>query len=119
MPHERRRFGDAGEDLAVRFFRARGFAILARNWTCRLGEIDLIVEKDGVTHFVEVKTRRSLEFGYPEEAITGLKLRHLARAVEIYLLQSRNPPRDYEADALAITILPNADPEYFYVERIL
>ncbi len=119
MPHERRLFGDAGEELAESFFLKRGFTIVERNWNHRLGEIDLIAEKNGVTHFVEVKARRTLEFGYPEESITSKKLRHLARVIEVYLNQLPRPPRDYQADALAITILEGRDPEYHYVEYIL
>lgn len=119
MPHERRLFGDAGEELAVAYFERRGFRLIDRNWLCRLGEIDVIVEKNGVTHFVEVKTRHSREFGYPEESITGKKLRHLARTIEVYLARSPHPPTRYQVDALAITILPGVPIEYWYVERIL
>ena len=119
MPHERRLFGDSGEALAVAYFLARGFAVVMRNWSCPLGEIDLVIEKEGTTHFVEVKTRRSLEFGYPEESITPTKLRKLARTIEMYLNYAQHSPKSYQADALAITILPNTEPEYHYVEHIL
>ncbi len=113
----RRRFGDKGEDLATAFFLSRGFKIMERNWSCRLGEIDLIVERGGITHFVEVKTRRSLVFGYPEEAITRAKLKHLVRAIEMYLREKN--VQDYRVDALAITVIPDKPPEYHYVENIL
>lgn len=119
MPHERRLFGDRGEDLALAYFEAQGFRLLDRNWSCRLGEIDLILEKNGIVHFVEVKTRRSLEYGYPEESINRKKLRHLARTIEIYLNKSRVPPSKYQVNALAITILPGLQPEYHYIEHIL
>lgn len=119
MPHERRLFGDSGEELAVAFFAKRGFSVVTRNWSCPLGEIDLVIEKEGRTHFVEVKTRHSHEFGYPEESITGHKLRKLARAIEAYLDRAPVPPRDFQVDALAISILPNAEPAFHYVEFIL
>lgn len=115
----RRRFGNRGEDLAAVFFLQKGFRIVERNWSCRLGEIDLIVEKDGVYHFVEVKTRKSLLYGYPEEAIHGKKLRHLARAIELYLEASPIRIVDYQVDALAILVPPHQAPEYHYVEFIL
>ncbi|MFH1620834.1 MAG: YraN family protein [Patescibacteria group bacterium] len=113
----RRRFGDKGEDLAAAFFISRGFSVVERNWSCRLGEIDLIVERGGVTHFVEVKTRRSLTFGYPEESITPTKLKHLSRAIEIYL-RDKNI-QNYRVDALAIIAESGKRPEYHYVENIL
>jgi putative endonuclease len=115
----RRQFGNRGEDLAAAFFMARGFRVVMRNWSCRLGEIDLVVEKAGMVHFVEVKTRRSMTYGYPEEAITRSKLRHLARAIEVYLAQTGFLIRHYQADALAITVLEGKAPEYHFVEAIL
>lgn len=97
---------------------SRGFRILERNWSCRLGEIDLICEKGGVVHFVEVKTRKTTEYGNPEEAITPTKVRHLRRAIELYLMISKTPPRDYQADALAIMLAAGKPPEYYYIENI-
>jgi putative endonuclease len=114
----RRRFGNRGEDLAAVFLMARGFKILTRNWSCRLGEIDVVAEKDNVVHFVEVKTRRSTTFGNPEDAITRKKLLHLQRTVQTYLLQAKVPPRNYQIDALAILTLPGAKPDYYFIENI-
>lgn len=119
MPHERRRFGDAGEDLAVAYFEQRGFRVVARNWLCRLGEIDIVMERRGILHFVEVKARRSLEFGYPETSITGKKLRHLARTIEAYFSRHGHIPEEFHVHALAITRLSDAEPEYHWVEDIL
>jgi len=114
----RRRFGDRGESNAAAFFIARGFTVVARNWSCRMGEIDLVIERDGVTHFVEVKTRRSLKYGYPEESITKTKLRHLRAAIELYLRACPKPPRNYQLDALAIIAEPGKPAEYSWIEGI-
>jgi putative endonuclease len=118
-PDPRRRFGNRGEDLAAVFFISKGFRVVARNWSCRVGEIDLICERDGVTHFVEVKTRKTTEYGNPEDAITRTKLLHLRRAIESYLLSSRTPPKRYQADALAILEEPGKPPEFHYVENVM
>jgi putative endonuclease len=114
----RRRFGNRGEDLAAVFFIERGFTVVTRNWNCRAGEIDLIVERDGQLHFVEVKTRSSLMYGYPEESITKKKLLHLSRAIEQYLSTFAIPATRYQADALTI-LLKEGNPEYQYIEHIL
>jgi len=114
----RRRFGDRGEDLAAAFFMERGFTVVKRNWNCRAGEIDLILERSGKFHFVEIKTRRSLAFGYPEEAITRKKMHHLRLAIELYLRAMTIPAKDYQIDALAILINKNGHPEYYYLENI-
>ena len=115
----RRQFGNRGEDLAATYFMAQGYSILERNWSCRMGEIDVIAEKDGVLHFVEVKTRRTREFGYPEEAITPKKLQHLGRAVEMYLRMASSQSKDYRVDALAITLVEGKTPEFHFVSGIL
>lgn len=115
----RKKFGGRGEDRAAAFFSSRGFKVVGRNWACRMGEIDLICEKDGVTHFIEVKTRRTTEYGNPEEAITPTKLAHLRRSVEFYLMTEPAPPARYQVDALAILAVPNEKPEYYYIENIL
>lgn len=114
----RRKFGNRGEDLATVFFISKGFEVVERNWNCRAGEIDLICEKNGVTHFVEVKTRKSLIYGYPEEAILPTKLRHLRRAIEAYLAFSRRPPTRYQIDALAILAESGKPPVFNYIENV-
>lgn len=114
----RRRFGDRGEDLATVFLISKGFRILERNWSCRLGEIDVICEKEGTVHFVEVKTRKTKTYGYPEEAITPTKLRHLRLAIECYLQASRVPIIRYQADALSIQLNSGQPPEFYYIENI-
>ncbi len=119
MTFARKELGARGEDLAAAFCIGKGMRILARNWRCRLGEIDLIAEQDGILHFVEVKTRRTLTYGRPEEAINGLKLRHLERAIEAYIAACKTPYRGYQADALAIFISPNGKPDYHFIEQIL
>lgn len=77
----RRALGVSGEDLAAAWYVARGYEVVARNWRCRDGELDLIV-RDGRTFvFCEVKARTSLAFGSPLEAVTHAKrqkVRHLA-----------------------------------------
>ncbi|MCI0479118.1 YraN family protein [Candidatus Uhrbacteria bacterium] len=114
----RRRFGDRGEDLAAAFFMSKGFRVLKRNWSCRAGEIDLICERDGVTRFVEVKTRKTTAYGNPEEAVTATKLRHLGRAIEGYLRASSTPPTRYQVDVLGILAIPGNKPEFHHVENV-
>ncbi len=114
----RRQFGNRGEDLAAVFLQEHGFRILARNWSCRLGEIDLIAEKDDALHFIEVKTRRSRAFGDPQEAVTRTKLRHVQRAVEVYVAQAGAVSRNYQIDVLAILLLPGQVPQFDFIENV-
>ncbi|MGZ4693492.1 MAG: YraN family protein [Acidimicrobiales bacterium] len=81
MTARRLALGAAGEAQAAAWYEANGYEIVARNWRCRDGEIDLIVRRQRTIVFCEVKTRTSTAFGTPAEAITRAKrekLRHLA-----------------------------------------
>ena len=114
----RRAVGNKGEDFAAAFFESKGFRVIGRNWNCRMGEIDLIIERGEETRFIEVKTRFSTEFGYPEESITSAKLRHLARAIEMWIREN-GEPKNYQADALAVLVLSGKEPQVEWIEGIL
>jgi putative endonuclease len=77
----RRALGARGEALAARWYEARGYTVLARNWRCREGELDLVLARGATVVFCEVKTRSSTAYGTPAEAVTRtkqLRLRRLA-----------------------------------------
>lgn len=81
----RKILGDRGEEAAARLLKKEGYRILERNYRCRFGEID-IVARDGPTiAFVEVKTRRSADFGAPAAAVGRGKQLHMERACLNYL----------------------------------
>jgi putative endonuclease len=73
----RRVLGDAGEDLVARWYADAGYRVLDRNWRCREGELDVVVARESVLVFCEVKTRRSTAFGSPAEAVTVTKQRRI------------------------------------------
>jgi putative endonuclease len=77
----RRALGAAGEDAAAAWYEAEGYDVVARNWRCRDGELDLVVRRGRTLVFCEVKARTSTAFGAPVEAVTRSKrtrIRHLA-----------------------------------------
>lgn len=117
VPSLRQTIGRRGEELAAAFLRTKGFKVVAQNWSTRLGEIDLIVERNGEVRFIEVKCRSSLKYGYPEEAITKTKRAHLAHAMELWLRS--HPVTRYQADAVAILLRSNREPEIHWIEGIL
>ena len=71
-PHNRD-IGMRGEDSAARYLELRGYDVVDRNWECPAGEADIVAFEDGTLVFVEVKTRTSLEKGFPSEAVTPEK----------------------------------------------
>ncbi len=81
MTQARRQLGKSGEDAVAEWYEGSGYEVVARNWMCREGELDLIVRKGRTFVFCEVKTRSSDAFGMPQEAVTRVKqtrIRHLA-----------------------------------------
>jgi putative endonuclease len=80
--------GDYGEQVAERHLVAVGFTILERNWRCAAGEIDIVARDGDVLVVCEVKTRSSVEYGLPLEAVTQAKARRLRRLAALWLQQS-------------------------------
>ncbi len=84
----KRKTGDAGEDAACSMLIRSGYRIITRNWSCKTGEIDIVaVHPDrGILAFVEVKTRRNTDHGFPSEFVGKEKQRRIRRSAEWFLL---------------------------------
>lgn len=105
----RKRLGGAGERLAAAWLEERGYRVLARNWRCPYGELDLVAERAGELVFVEVKTRRGERLGAPEEAVTATKRRHLVASAAAYLDAAGEgaAERPYRIDVIAVDLAPS------------
>ena len=79
--------GDWGEAYTAAHLRRQGYAIVASQFRCRMGEIDLIARKDGVLCFVEVKTRSNLACGLPREYVTAAKQERIRKTAAFYLME--------------------------------
>lgn len=86
------RRGEAAESLAAEFLRGQGLVITTHNYRCRFGEIDLVAREGGTLVFVEVRRRKSDDFGGAAESITAAKRARLIRAARHYLARSRGAP---------------------------
>ncbi|MBI5071405.1 YraN family protein [Candidatus Falkowbacteria bacterium] len=102
MSRERQDLGQLGEKLACDFLRKNGYQIIDQNYRTRGGEIDIVAKDCEMIVFVEVKTRVSTAFGYPEEAIDGRKQHKLAMTAECYLSSHNLYDSDYRIDAVGI-----------------
>lgn len=96
--------GNLGEDIAKRYLKEKGFKILESQYFARVGEIDIVAEKGGRLHFVEVKARSSNKFGYPEEALTATKSERVRKAVGIYLLKNKITHQNYQIDLVTVEL---------------
>ena len=106
-----RKFGNAGEDRACRYLEKQGYKILERNkHYSRFCELDIIAQYKNTTVFVEVKTRKTDNFGVPFEAITKTKFENLKKGVQFYL--SENKIKDYRIDVIGITLKPEIKIEH-------
>ena len=88
------RLGSDGEDAAAAHLTAAGLTVLARNWRCRDGELDLVALDGGSIVFVEVKTRSGGAYGHPAEAVTWAKARRIRRLAAQWL-QSERPSGEH------------------------
>lgn len=93
-----------GEEAAAATYGARGYRVVARNWRCRLGELDLVVERRGVLVFCEVKARRPSAFGSGYEAVTGRKQTKVRALAEAFLGATRVRPQAVRFDVASVTI---------------
>lgn len=100
----RRRLGAWGESVAALHLEAKGYQILARNWRCRRGEIDLVAQAGQTLVFAEVKTRRGRDLGTPEEGVTIHKARKLLKLAQHYLLAHDIDDIDWRIDIVAVEL---------------
>lgn len=96
--------GQEGEDIAADYLVNNGFEMITRNYRYGHGEIDIIVKDKSNDHlvFVEVKTRKNLEFGEPENAITKTKIRQLKKIAEAYIYEKDIKDVECRFDVIAI-----------------
>lgn len=98
----KKQLGSSGEDVAVKFLEKNGYKILHRNFRCKLGEIDIIAKEGNTIVFVEVKTRRNLKFGYPSEAVTAIKQKHMKRVAEYFILNLKSEDYTFRFDVVEV-----------------
>ncbi|MCP5098558.1 MAG: YraN family protein [Chloroflexi bacterium] len=100
----RKRLGAWGESVAAHQLEAQGYRLVARNWRCRHGEIDIIAQAaDDCYAFVEVKTRRGRDMGTPEEGLTYRKSQKLMQLAQIYLSE-HDLDVDWQIDLVAVEL---------------
>lgn len=83
---EKKKIGNLGEELATKYLIKNGYEIIARNFQCKIGEIDIIAKDKNEIVFIEVKSRKILSYGMPAEAVDENKKKHIYRTAQYYLL---------------------------------
>ena len=96
--------GPRGEDAAVEAYRRRGYRVVARNWRCRLGELDLVLERRGLLVFSEVKARRPGSYGSGFEAVTWRKRAKLRSLADAFLQATGARPSEIRFDVASVAL---------------
>jgi putative endonuclease len=116
--NERLDLGRLGEALAAARLEAAGLRVVARNWRCREGEIDLVAAGPGLLVFCEVKTRRGHGYGSPAAAVTHTKQARLRRLAAAYLAASAVPPCRIRFDVVAVTWPRSGQPAVEHLDGV-
>lgn len=101
-------FGKIGESYAAHLLKSKGYSIIARNYKTHLAEIDLIAQKANILFFVEVKTRKSMKYGLPQEAVNSKKLAKIKLAGYQYLKENNLSSIKVQILVVAIVVNENS-----------
>ncbi len=104
MSDTRKKTGYIGEELARDYLLKQGYKILEQNYRCSVGEIDIVARDGDCLAFVEVRTKRSRNFGTPEESVTPAKQAKLVELAETYLQEREITNEDWRIDVVAIEL---------------
>ena len=110
--------GRYGEDVAAAFLETAGMTVLARNWRCPVGEIDLVALDGDCLVVCEVKTRRSVGAGTPVEAVTPAKLARLRRLAGAWLAAQDRRYRSVRIDVVAVLRPDDAEPRVQHLRAV-
>ncbi len=109
--------GQRAEGLAARYLEGIGYAVLARNWRRPEGELDLVVGKEGLCVFVEVRSRTGLERGHPLETIDARKRARVRRAARLYIDEERPSAVVFRFDVVGVTFaVDERPPDLVHIE---
>ena len=109
---DRKETGALGEQAAADYLLEKGYELLARNWHCRWGELDLVARKEKILAFVEVKTRKPGAMVSPLEAVNRTKRRKLIRSAQAYLMELGETELQPRFDVAAVTVFPGELPRF-------
>lgn len=112
--------GKEGEELACRYLRRRGFAIEARNYRCRYGEVDIVARRGKTLVFVEVKSRGRTDYGFPQEAVDGRKQKRLRLVAQHFIQQQLRLSGDdcfFRFDVIAVVFRGEDEVQIDHIEN--
>ena len=98
--------GKKGEKIAAAYLKKNGYRIIEINFRCPIGEIDIVAKEKNDLVFVEVKTRKSIDLGYPEQAVGIRKQKKMSQLALWYLQKRKIADTNARFDVVAVTLIP-------------
>ena len=117
MPKSKKQTGDRGENIACDLLIEKGYSIVERNYRYGHGEIDIIAKDKEILVFIEVKSRKNLEFGPPELGVTKGKQRQIRKIAEAYLYEKNITETDCRLDVVGILFQGKEKPIINHIEN--
>lgn len=105
--YKNKKIGKLGEQIASDYLKNIGYSIIIRNFMCKQGEIDIIAQYKKEIVFIEVKTRTSLNYGYPVEAVNNIKQKHIEKTAQYYLYKTNINNTYIRIDVIEIYLYKN------------
>ena len=110
MSEHRKSLGKKGEDLAASYLQKKQrYRIIQRNYRCVFGEVDIIAKDHDVLSFIEVRTRKSEEFGNPKESITKRKQDQISKVALEFINKHNLQHMKARFDVVAVSLLPDRE----------
>lgn len=110
-------WGKEGEEIALTYIRGKGYKILEQNFKCKIGEIDIVSIDKNTLVFIEVKLRKTADFGYPMEAVTRKKQDKIRQVASYYLSYRDYSRYSIRFDVISIIKKPGGNPEITHLEN--
>ncbi len=106
---QKKELGKRGEEIAIRFLKKKGYRIVERNYSCKMGEMDIIAKEKDTLVFIEVKTRTSTAFGPPQFAVNSSKQIQLSKVALHFLKEKGIGEIKARFDVVAILLSPHGE----------
>ncbi len=97
-----REVGKIFELYAINYLKSKGYIILNHQFRCKVGEIDIVCQRDSIIVFVEVKYRKNIKSGYPREAVNYKKQNKIRKVAQYYILKNSITDKDFRFDVIEI-----------------
>lgn len=101
---DRKKLGDFGEKMAKKFLEHHGYTVCHENYSCPRGEIDIVAKDGEALVFIEVKTRRSLQFGEPFESVDSIKQKRMIKLAHFYMSHQKIRNTNVRFDVVSVWV---------------